>query len=503
LAGILLEPIVLSAKQKSGMPHRESLERVIPFRTYIALGVGVIIGIGWVVYSGQWLLEGGPLGAILAFLIGGILLLPIGMCYAELTSALPVAGGELSFAYKAFGPQLAFVTGWVLTLAYVSVAPFETIAMGPIFESLAPQLRSETLYHIDFGFGRERVSLSTILPGFCVGAFLIWANWHGAKDSARVQVAIVVVMLACTLVFCGAAILKGELGNLQPLFAIHSPGDHSVVAAISATVSVLVVVPFFMAGFDTIPQAAEEVGTAVPLRKLGIAIITSIVCGALFYVVIIFSVAISMPWTESALLPMTTSSIFEAAFGYTWAAKLVLFCALLGLISTLNGVYIASSRLLFSMGRGGMLPHWFAGVHPVHHTPQNALMFVGIISLIGPFVGKLALIPIVNTSSFSFTLAMTVTCMSTLRLRSSYPDLDRPYRAAVLAIYAGIATAIALLLLMLTPGSPGRLGNFELAIVVFWVTIGSLAYLWRNTTAPMNVADRDYLILGSKERARE
>jgi amino acid transporter len=293
------------------MPHRESLERVIPFRTYVALGVGVIIGVGWVVYSGQWLLNGGPSGAILAFLMGGILLLPIGMCYAELTSAMPVAGGELSFAYKAFGPQLAFVTAWVLALAYVSVAPFETIAMGPIVESLVPQLKSDTLYHVSFGFGQERVSLSTILPGFSVGALLIWANWHGARDSARVQVAIVGALVTCTLVFCGAAFWKGELSNLQPLFATHWPGEHSVVAAISAIVSVLVVVPFFMAGFDTIPQAAEEVGTEVPLRRLGIAIIASIVCGSLFYVLIIFSVAISMPWMESANLPMTTSSVLR------------------------------------------------------------------------------------------------------------------------------------------------------------------------------------------------
>ena len=71
------------------------------------------------------------------------------------------------------------------------------------------------------------------------------------------------------------------------------------------------------------------------------------------------------------------------------------------------------------------------------------------------------------------------------------------------AIYAGIATGIALLLLMLAPGSPGRLGNLELTIVAVWVTIGLLGYLWRNYTAPMLLADRDYLILGGNERTMD
>ncbi len=72
--------------------NRETLERSIPFRNYVALGLGVIVGVGWVVYSGQWLQDGGPMGAMLAFLIGGLLLLPVGACYAEMTAALPLAG---------------------------------------------------------------------------------------------------------------------------------------------------------------------------------------------------------------------------------------------------------------------------------------------------------------------------------------------------------------------------------------------------------------------------
>ena len=145
--------------------QRPSLAHAIRFRTYVALGVGVIVGVGWVVYSGEWLLDGGPVGAMLAFLVGGLLLLPIGFCYAEMTAAIPLAGGELCFAYKAFGPRLAFVTAWLLALGYISVAPFETIAMGVMFEALLPQWATDALYVVTVGDRQERVALSTLLPG--------------------------------------------------------------------------------------------------------------------------------------------------------------------------------------------------------------------------------------------------------------------------------------------------------------------------------------------------
>lgn len=452
---------------------------------------------GWVVYSGAWLADGGPAGAILAFLLGGIALIPVGMCYAELTSALPLAGGELSFSYRAFGTTAAFFTAWLLALSYVSLTPFETIAIGAMLEALVPQLATEPLYFVAIGDDRERVALSTLIPGLAVGAALLRANWTGARGSARVQMMIVAAMLFCTAVFSSAALLRGDFAHLNPLFPVADAGVSAPAAMAAAVISVLVVVPFFMSGFDAIPQAAEEAGTDVEPRQLGIAILTSIVCGTLFYVLIILAVSLSMPWAESARLPMATSAVFEAAFGFTWAAKLVLFTALLGLVSTLNGMYVASSRLLFSLGRAGMLPAWFAVLHPRHHTPRNALVFVGAISLAGPCVGKIALAPIVASSSFVFTVALAVTCLAAIRLRAIAPDLPRPYRAPTAALYLGAAVAGLLLLLMLLPMSPGRLGMTELVVVTLWLLLGALAFAWRRLRHPLDEGERAYRILGA------
>jgi amino acid transporter len=418
------------------------------------------------------------------------------MCYAEMTAALPLAGGELSFSYKAFGSLVSFLTAWVLSLEYVAVTPFETIAIGALLETLIPAIATDPLYFVGVGDEKERVALSTILPGLLIGMYLIWINYRGAKNSSRFQMIVVSAMVLCTVVFVSVALIRGEFQNLLPLFSTAESGLPSVAGMASAIISVLVVVPFFMAGFDTIPQAAEESGTRVPPRNLGLAILISIVCGSVFYVVIILAVAISMPWTVSAILPMTTSAVFESAFGFVWAAKLVIFTALMGLVTTLNGMYIASSRLIFSLGRGGMLPHWFAGVHPVHHTPKNALLFVGGVSLLGPFVGKYALAPIVNTGSFVFTIALAVTCAASIALRKSSPGLDRPFRARKSILYLGAVISVFLLLLMILPQSPGQLGNLEFMIVGIWVLLGLVAFYWRQSRHPLAKEERDYLILG-------
>ena len=115
--------------------NRETLGKVISFKNYIALGLGIVVGIGWVVYSGQWLIDGGPVGAMIAFLVGGMLLIPVGKCYAELTAAIPVAGGEVAFSFKAFGSFVCFLTAWALAFSYVMMTPFETIAIGTLLES--------------------------------------------------------------------------------------------------------------------------------------------------------------------------------------------------------------------------------------------------------------------------------------------------------------------------------------------------------------------------------
>ena len=481
-------------KQASNITEeRPKLDRVISFKDYIAIGFGVMIGVGWVVYAGQWLQSGGVLGAVLAFVIGGFCLIPIGKCYAELTAALPVTGGEVAFTYKAFGPLVSFLTAWALSLSYISVTPFETIAMGAMVEAIFPSLTTSTLYEI----GGYRIAWSTIIPGVLAGLWVIWLNWRGAKDSTRFQTIVIIGMLVSTTVFCTMAFWKGDIHNLQPMFVGEG---HWWAFAPASIASVLVVVPFFLTGFDCIPQAAEESGIKMEPRQLGVAIVATIAIGTVFYVLVILALGYSVSGNtlsdivaQKDKLPM--AEVFRSSFGVEWAAKLVLIAALLGIISTLNGIFMAATRLLFAQGRGGLLPHWFADLHPVHHTPKNAILFVGALAVLGPFMGKAGLLHIVNSYSLVFSFILLITATATLKLRGSAPDLDRPYRINTTTIWFAIAVGIFLVGLMVLPGSPGQMGNAEFVTVIIWMTIGLGFYHHRQRKKDMSADTQAQMIL--------
>jgi APA family basic amino acid/polyamine antiporter len=309
---------------------------------------------------------------------------------------------------------------------------------------------------------------------------------------------IVYGLALCSAIFIIAAITKGHISNLTPMFA-HK--GNIWVAAPASIISVLVVAPYFMAGFDTISQAAEESGVSMKPQELGLAIMVCIVLGALFYVLIILAMAMSVSSDQlKAIMQakdvMPTAEVFRVAFGYEWAGQLVLLAALLGLVSTLNGFYIASSRLLFSLGRAGLLPHWFAKLHGKHQTPSNAILFVGGISLLGPFVGQSALVPIVNSGSLTFALSLLMTCLATISLRKSHPDMPRPYRAGAVTIYAGAAVSALVVSLMIIPGSPGLLAPKEFLIIAGWMLFGILGYLLRRRRRDLTRQQQTYLLLG-------
>src|SRR5699024_3042331 len=107
-------------------------------RAVLALAFGAMIGWGWVVTTGLWISEAGSDGAILACIVGGLLVVLVGLTYSELASALPLAGGELIYSFKAMGRVAAFITTWAIILGYVSVVAFEAVALPTVFEYLIP-----------------------------------------------------------------------------------------------------------------------------------------------------------------------------------------------------------------------------------------------------------------------------------------------------------------------------------------------------------------------------
>ena len=128
-----------SEKHPSQVP---ALRQQLGSFQFFAIAFGSIIGVGWMVVVGDWLQSAGPLGVSLAFLGSAGMIVLVGLCYAELATMLPVAGGEIAYTYLTSGPFLAYGVGWFLVLGYVAICAFEAVSLGRILGFLFPALNA-------------------------------------------------------------------------------------------------------------------------------------------------------------------------------------------------------------------------------------------------------------------------------------------------------------------------------------------------------------------------
>ncbi|MGB2046165.1 MAG: APC family permease, partial [Porticoccaceae bacterium] len=256
--------------------EQQNFLRVLGRRDALALAFGAMIGWSWVVLSGVWIESAGAIGAIAAFLIGGGIMLVIGLTYAELASALPFAGGEHVYSHRAMGAGCSFICTWAVILGYVSVVTFEAVALPTVLDALLPGLDKIFLWQI----AGWDVYLSWVLVGVAGAVTMTILNVRGVRMAAVVQSAVVIVILLVGGLFVFGSLANGDTANMEPLF----------VDGLSGITLVLVMVPFMFVGFDTIPQAAEEID--LPYREIGSVLMLSVAMAVAWYALMVLGVSL-------------------------------------------------------------------------------------------------------------------------------------------------------------------------------------------------------------------
>lgn len=473
--------------QSPNAPAQGALKKSLSLWNYFTIGFGAIIGTGWVLLVGNWMiLGGGPLAAVIAFLIGAVCLLPIGAVFGELTAAIPVSGGVVEYVDRAFGPRASYVTGWLLALGNGILCPWETIAvstlLADLFGELFPVLRSVKLYTV---LGADVYLYPTLISLLCAG-YVIFLNFRGASSAAKLQGFLTRALLCGMVLAMGASLFRGGPGNALPLFARvrTAAGVTHAGNPVSGVLSVLVMTPFFYAGFDTIPQQAEEAAEGMDWKKFGRIISLALLASALFYVVCIYAFGTILPWRKFVTLPIPALACLKSISAPLYLTMLVI--ATLGPLGPMNSFFGASSRILLAMGRKGQLPAAFARVDESSGAPKTACILLAAVTVAGPFLGAKMLVPLTNVSALAFIFACTMVSFSCLRLRRTEPDLPRPYR--VPGGRAGIGLAClagsAILLLMAVPFSPAALTPVEWGIVAVWLAMGLALHLATRPVEP-------------------
>lgn len=445
-------------------------ERVLDSREVLALAFGAMIGWGWVVLAGGWVNSAGSLGAMLAFAVGGLAVVLIGLTYAELAAAMPLTGGEHVYSFRAFGAGGSFLCTWAIILGYISVVAFEAVALPTVVEELFPNYKVGLMWTV----AGWDVYFTWAMVGVVGAIVMTWINIRGIKSSALLQKVVTLLILAVGVMLVTGALFNGDGANMEPLFATGGKG----------LLAVIIMTPFMFVGFDVIPQAAEEIN--LPQRQIGRILMLSVVMAVGWYIAIVLAVSLALSAEDSAASNLPTVDAMSAVFGGAWAGKLLVLAGIGGIITSWNAFLIGGSRAIYAMAHAKMLPAFLGRMHPKYNTPVNAILMVGALSIVAPLFGRRALVWLVDAGGLGIVVAYATVAASFLMLRRKEPQMPRPFRVGNGRAVGWGALILALgIIVLYMPGSPAALvWPYEWAIAGGWAVLGIVFYLWSRAVHP-------------------
>ncbi|GAA5102231.1 APC family permease [Wohlfahrtiimonas larvae] len=434
------------------------------------LAMGAMLGWGWVILSGDWVATAGFMGATLAFAGGGLLIICIGLTYAELATAIPETGGGVAFVQRAYNNKpLSFLAGWSVLFGYMSVIAFEAVALPTVIDYVTPIQHHVRLWNI----AGSEIYLTWALIGSLGAIFLGALNYRGIRSATIFQTVFTVAIVAVGVLLIFGAGYYGESENLKPYFN----------GGFDGMMKVLIMVPFMFVGFDVIPQIASEIKAT---KSIGKMLVISILSALIFYVLIIYGVSIGLPHAELQTSKLATADAMTNLFDSKLLGQVLVIGGIAGIVTSWNAFVIGGSRIMYAMAIRGMLPNWFAKLHPKYQTPSNAIIFLTALAFLAPLLGRQALVWLVNAGSIGVVLGYLIVTLAFLQLRKTEPNLERPYAVKWPKTIGWLAVLFSIGFLSLYfPGMPAELSfPIEWSLVFGWYMIGAYFLFIHKNTAP-------------------
>lgn len=250
----------------------------------------------------------------------------------------------------------------------------------------------------------------------CAFLFFGYMNFHGMDFASSIQLTLTLALVAGMLILTVSSFSTptASLDNLFPLFAEgRSPW--------ACVISIVTITPWLFVSSGTIPQTAEEFN--FPSEKSRRPMLNSIICGATLYALVLILVVIITPCTDLLGQDHTwvTGAVADMAFG-RFSGMILTIPVLAGILTGMNGFFMATTRLLFSIGRGKFLRPWFLKVHPKYGIPTNVVLSTLGLTLTAPFFGCSALNWIVDMSAMGTALIYLSTCLVAYKYASRFAD---------------------------------------------------------------------------------
>jgi APA family basic amino acid/polyamine antiporter len=394
----------------------------------------------------------GPAIAVSLVLVAFVCALT-GLCYAELASMIPIAGSAYTYTYATMGELIAWIIGWDLILEYAGsnmtvsvgfaahvVDLLDWFGLHPPATWISPaylpgglqDLAGNWLYQPGWHFGFN-------IPAFLVVLFLTVILVRGIRESASTNNLMVGIKLIAIMIFVSAAVSFIHPNNWHPFM----PNGMSGVLTGGS------IIIFTYIGFDSVSTAAEECRN--PQRDLPIGIISTLVVCTVLYVAVAVCLTGLVPWKSMVgdAAPVVNAlkklSVLPGGHSLHWIRLVVLFGAIMGMLSSLLVYQLGQSRVWFSMSRDGLLPKVFSNVHPVFRTPAFSTWVAGFVVAIpsGLFdIGTLA-----DLSNIGTLFAFVLVSIGVIVLRIREPERRRGFRVPGGPIIPALSVVFCFLLM--------------------------------------------------------
>jgi APA family basic amino acid/polyamine antiporter len=385
--------------------------RVLGLWQLTGIGLGGIIGVGIFVLTGVVAAtQAGP-AVSLSFVIAGIASAAAALCYAEFAGMIPVAGSAYTYSYAVLGELIAWVIGWDLLLEYSLVVAVVSIGWSGYLQALLAQLGivfpTWAMGATGTGSGHV-VDVAAMVGSLAVAGLLtLRIEW-----GARINTTMVVIKIAAVVLVIVAGLPHIDPANWHPFMPYGFGG----------VVEGAAVVFFAVFGYDTLTTAAEEARD--PQKQLPRAVLLSLAVSLILYIAMSLVLTGLVP-SDTLNTPAPVAAAFTA-IGLPWVTLLVSAAAVTGIVSVMLAFMLACARIWFAMSRDGLLPAWFAEVHPRFRTPHRPTLIAGALTALvaGVFPIK-EVAELVNIGTLS---AFVVICLAVVVLRRTRPDVRRSFR---------------------------------------------------------------------------
>jgi APA family basic amino acid/polyamine antiporter len=437
-----------------------TLKRSLSALNLTTLGIGAIIGAGIFVLTGTAAANYAGPAVVLSYVLAGVGCVFAGLCYAEFSAMIPIAGSAYTYSYATIGEFLAWIIGWDLILEYLFGAATVAVGWSGYFSAFLhdqgitlPIAWTNALWTVPQGAHMPVPNLMCVdaanevtqaVAGACAaGATLVTGIVNlpavllilamtallviGIKESAGFNNIIVIVKVAIVLLVIGFGFMYVDTANWSPFIP---PSEGNGVYGWSGVLRAAGVVFFAYIGFDAVSTAAQEAKN--PQKDMPIGILGSLAICTVLYILMCLVMTGLAPYKTLAVPHPVYVALDAAGDSLNWLKYLTNIGAIAGLASVVLVMLMGQPRIFFAMSRDGLLPPVFGKVHPKFQTPHITTMITGGVAAVVAGVFPIGLLG--ELVSIGTLLAFVLVCAGIILLRRSQPNLPRPFKTPLVPL---------------------------------------------------------------------